>query len=328
MLFSIATLALAATGASAQGRPSNTSICDYYTSALLMNNTAENQYTLLKLIVNTVALGNYTTNPAPKNAVPGILAPGTVNGTAVNLAPFFTGMSGPTTNRNGVATAGVNFLDGGGATPLLNNTLPTEGSNQYKLVTHLYQYFGYLLGCSMQGNDAFPAYQGNPSQYAVHKYMYLTTAQNTYFIQQVALAASSFGVAQSDIAVVGSALNSLFNVRCGPNVSVPMSAAAAPQSICITPDCALAANASCAAYASNSTSATQGPNSTVVNRGNSTGTSGGAAASGSARASGSAAGGASASASGSTVRTSSAANLLGLSAPILVGAAGLIAFAL
>lgn len=39
-------------------RPSNTSICDYYTTALLTNNTAENQYTVLNLVVNTAVIGN------------------------------------------------------------------------------------------------------------------------------------------------------------------------------------------------------------------------------------------------------------------------------
>lgn len=34
------------------------SICDKYTKALLMNNTAANQATLLTLIVNTVVIGN------------------------------------------------------------------------------------------------------------------------------------------------------------------------------------------------------------------------------------------------------------------------------
>lgn len=308
----IATAALT-TGVSAQ-RPTNTSICDYYTGALLKANTAENQYTLLKLLVNTVVIGNYTKTPAPMNAVPGILAAGKINDTDVNLAPFFTGMSGPTTNRGNVATAGVLFLDGGGAAPLLNNTLPTMGSNQYFLVTHLYQYFGSLLGCTMQGNTAFPAYEGNPSQYDVHKYMYLTNAQNTYFIQQVALAASSFGVATSDIQAVGAALNMYFNQRCTQNVSIPATARPLPQAICISSDCPLAANSSCAAYAQNMTM-DAGPNGTVINRGNAgiAAASGSAAssavASGSARAS-SAVASASASAKSSTLPSSSGANTL------------------
>ena len=38
-------------------------------------------------------------------------------------------------------------------------------------MTHLYEFFGVLLGCSLQGTDekAFPAYAGETSQYQVHK---------------------------------------------------------------------------------------------------------------------------------------------------------------
>lgn len=56
-------------------RPSNTSVCDYYTTALLMNKTAENQMTLLTLVVNTAVIGNYT-QPNLGIMVPGILASG------------------------------------------------------------------------------------------------------------------------------------------------------------------------------------------------------------------------------------------------------------
>ena len=52
------TVALAAASAASAQRPSNVSICDYYTTALLKNNTAANQLTLLTLIVNTVVIGN------------------------------------------------------------------------------------------------------------------------------------------------------------------------------------------------------------------------------------------------------------------------------
>ena len=37
------------------------------------------------------------------------------------------------------------------------------------LLTHLYQYFGVLLGCSDVGMTGFPAYAGEGSQYNVHK---------------------------------------------------------------------------------------------------------------------------------------------------------------
>lgn len=68
MRFSTLAIAAAATVANAQsssstssapaGRPTDTPICDYYTTALLKNNTAENQATLLTLLVNTVVIGN------------------------------------------------------------------------------------------------------------------------------------------------------------------------------------------------------------------------------------------------------------------------------
>ncbi len=57
MRFSTIAVAAAATAVNAQ-RPSDTPICDYYTTALLKNNTAENQATLLTLLVNTVVIGN------------------------------------------------------------------------------------------------------------------------------------------------------------------------------------------------------------------------------------------------------------------------------
>lgn len=290
-----ATAALSALSSVAAQRPTNTSICDYYTSALLMSNTAENQFTLLKLLVNTAVIGNYTT--PNMNAVPGILAPGSINGTAVNLAPFFTGAAGRTSNRNGTAVS-LNFLDGGGATPLLQNDLPTDDSNQYYLLTHLYQYFGYLLGCSMQGMEGFSSYEGQTSMFAVHKYMYITNAQNTYFIQQVGLAAQSFGVANDDVTAVANSLDAAFNFRCLPAASIPSNATAAPQSICIADDCTKAANASCALY-QQTREAGVGPNGTVLNAGNITLAAASSGASGSARASGGSSSGGSSSGSGS-----------------------------
>lgn len=127
-MFAKAVTAALLLGSALAQRPANTSICDYYTTALLKNNTAANQLTLLTLVVNTVVIGNYT-KPNVGIAVPGILAPGVVNGTKVNLLPFFDGGLA-STNRGGKAVA-VNFLDDGAAAPLLKN-LPANGqsSNQ------------------------------------------------------------------------------------------------------------------------------------------------------------------------------------------------------
>lgn len=105
--------------AAAAARPANESICDYYTTALLKDNTAANQQTLLTLVVNTAVIGNYTT-PNVGVAVPGILTPGEFNGTKVNLLPYFDGMLA-SSNRGGSSGVSVNFLDGGAATPLENN---------------------------------------------------------------------------------------------------------------------------------------------------------------------------------------------------------------
>lgn len=106
-------------------RPSNVSICDYYTTALLKQNTPANQYTLLTLLVNTAVIGNYT-QPNVGVTVPGILAPGEYGGEQVNLLPYFNGCL-LSTNVNNVPSS-VNFLDGGGAAPLMQNK-PADSSN-------------------------------------------------------------------------------------------------------------------------------------------------------------------------------------------------------
>lgn len=119
---------LAFTGLVAAQRPSDTPICDYYTTALLEENNATNQMTLVTLVVNTAVIGNYT-KPNVGIKVDGILAKGKYNNTAVNLAPYFSGDL-VSTNGDGKGKS-VNFLDDGGAAPLQKNK-PANGteSNQ------------------------------------------------------------------------------------------------------------------------------------------------------------------------------------------------------
>lgn len=122
------TLALAAAvglGSAVAQRPSNTSICDYYTTALLEENNATNQMTLLTLVVNTAVIGNYSAGA--KNAVTGILNPGIYNGTQINLLPYFDGGLN-STNMGGMSGVSVNFLDDGGAVPLMMNK-PANGTS-------------------------------------------------------------------------------------------------------------------------------------------------------------------------------------------------------
>src|SRR5579871_6699776 len=248
LLFVLSFGLLASTSVHAQERPSNESICDFYTTALLKNNTAENQYTLLTLVVNTAVIGNYT-QPNVGIAVPGILAPGMQDGVAVDLLKYFNG-SLMSTNRGGMR-ASVNFLDDGGAAPLMQNKpANTNSSAQYFLLTHLYEMFGSLLGCSMQANNsAFPTYAGDASMYQVHKFMNLSKPEMDYFITQVGLSAASFGVATSDVMAVGMALNSTFNQRCSPPTVVIQAQGEQLQAICINPaSCPLATNAVCALY--------------------------------------------------------------------------------
>ncbi|KAI6780272.1 uncharacterized protein J7T54_003051 [Emericellopsis cladophorae] len=261
MLYNKVVLAAAAATAVNAQRPSDESICDYYTTALLKENTAENQATLLTLVVNTVVIGNYT-EPNVGIKVPGILAPGAVDGEEVNLLPYFSGELA-TTNRGGSEGVKVNFLDGGAAEPLKKN-MPSddEESNQYFLLTHLYQFFGSLLGCTMQGMSGFDAYTADPSMYEVHKFMNLNLAENTYFIQQVGMAAASFGVAEEDVTTVGTALNSLFNVRCAPPATAVKAQGPQLQSICIDEEtCPLAEDANCALYSGHGGNSTTTPTS-------------------------------------------------------------------
>lgn len=104
------------------------SICDTYTAALFASkggNTAANQQTLLTLVVNTAVIGNYT-QPNVGIAVPGLLNPGVYDGQQVNLLPYFDG-SLASTNNGGPCGVSMNFLDGGGAAPLMMN-LPANST--------------------------------------------------------------------------------------------------------------------------------------------------------------------------------------------------------
>lgn len=310
------TIILSLVGIAAAQNSSAPSACDKYTTALLKVNNATNQYTLLTLVVNTALIGNYT-QPNVGISVNGILKPGTYNGTAINLLPYFDG-SLNSTDRGGTGGVSVNFLDDGGAAPLLKN-LPSNGnqtSNQYKLITHLYEFFGVLLGCSMVGQNGFPAYGGSTSMYTTHKFMDLNAAELGYFITQVGTAAASFGVTSDDVNAVGMALNNAFGYKCSPPAAIPPSAPAALQAICIASDCPTAPMATCAAYGN--AIAPAYTNGTVFNApGATSGT-----ASGSAQASGSAS--ATASKSGSSPGISRSDGLIGSTfVALLVGAAAL-----
>ena len=124
----------------------------------------------------------------------------------------------------------------------------------------------------MQGMPGFSAYDGDPSMFEVHKFMSLNSIQLGYFIQQVALAGASFGVAQADLEAVGTALQHLFGLRCSPSVEIAKGQGAQLQAICVAQSCPLSSDAVCNKYegtaasgsptANSSSTATMGPNST------------------------------------------------------------------
>ena len=212
-------------------RPADVPICDYYTTALFKDNTEANQNKLLAALVNRVVVGNLsaTANGKP---VTGILAKQNFQGQAVDLAPFFTGAKA-TTNEGGVARA-VNFLDDDkGSTALAEGkAAKNENSKQFFLLTHLYQVFGELIGCSKQGTT-FKKYEGNPSMYETHKFMNLRKVDIDFFNDQVGQAAVSFGVTVEDATIVGNALDGLFNQKCSAPVKlVPSAADVGFQSMC------------------------------------------------------------------------------------------------
>jgi len=102
----------------------------------------------------------------------------------------------------------------------------------------------------MQGTGGiFFGYQGDPSQYQIHKFMNLSRTELDYFITQVGLSAASFGAATSDVESVGMALHDTFNMRCFPPTVVIPAQGSQLQAICINPDCPLASGAVCAQYA-------------------------------------------------------------------------------
>jgi hypothetical protein len=198
------------------------SICVKYTKAVFGSDTADNEYALIAAVVNLAVLGNATL------AVPGILAD------EGGLAPFFNG-AGPTTNR-GDARVTLNFLDG--AADLPN---PSSSSNTYFLLTHLYQFFGALLGCTA---DGFPAYAGETRMRRVHRFMGITVDQNNFFIQQVGLSASALGVSSDDVTTIAGVLDGVFNKRCTPRITaddgLPSFLIGTDPSICQDPDCPVA----------------------------------------------------------------------------------------
>ena len=82
----------------------------------------------------------------------------------------------------------------------------------------------------------------------LYSFMALSPAQVGYFIQQVGLAAASFGVTDDDVQAVGCALSSTFGYRCSPPTDPLMGPGPSSQSICTAEDCPVDVGGVCALY--------------------------------------------------------------------------------
>ncbi|KAF2154482.1 hypothetical protein K461DRAFT_320591 [Myriangium duriaei CBS 260.36] len=247
MLFSSISLLAVASVVAAAGRPANTTICDFYTTALFKDNNSTNQRGLVAAVVNRAAAGNTTANPM----LTGILAPGTFNGAPVDITPWFTGALN-SSNTGGGAGFSLSFVDGGGLAALQAGMPATDpASNQFTLFTHLYAYFGSVLGCSKYSTPGYPPYVGKPSMFEVHKFMGLNENMIGYFNEQVGLSAASFGVTSDDVTAIGNLLNTNFNVRCAPKTTIIKAQGAQLQAFCLASSCKIAekgSNSTCKSY--------------------------------------------------------------------------------
>lgn len=231
----------------------NQTYCDKYSAIVLdvdiETMTPDQQYTFLQTFVNSAVVGYQ--NPGDETLFSdGILSEYlNAEGQNVTLAGFFSGAAA-TTNRNNAAVQ-VNFLDGGAGDSLTNNTNLEDQyneTNQFTLFSHLYQYFGGLLGCRYYGENAdFPTYQGESSMYEAHKFMGLTTEALEHFIGQVGATLVAYGGSVEDATAIGGVLTDTFAFRCLPAAAV-VTTDAALQSICLDSACEEASPSDCPAY--------------------------------------------------------------------------------
>jgi hypothetical protein len=121
-------------GVSSAQRPGNATICDYYAITNFGANTTGTQLRLMESIL-ALAFGGAgpLSNVSPD--ITGIFNPGSFNGTAVDLQPWFNG-SKHSTNLNNQPVE-IDWLDAGGTEPLYNflsgstqNLSFTNGSNE------------------------------------------------------------------------------------------------------------------------------------------------------------------------------------------------------
>ncbi|KAJ3577784.1 hypothetical protein NPX13_g2781 [Xylaria arbuscula] len=241
-------LLVALVGMGTAQRPSTGSICDYYAIQRFGENSSDTQFMLMQSIVALAFGGGTTLHNAPDDST-GILNPGSFNGSAINLRPWFDG-SKATTNLNNQAI-GIDWLDDGAQEPLMaflngtTNMVELDASkNEYRLFAHFYSAFGRIYGCTL--TEGFPKANdsGNPISPAyVHKFMNLNQTDLGHFIDQLIMSSEYYGFSKDDASTLSTFFNSRYNVRCAPAINGQL------YSICQAPECPLAApSPDCDAY--------------------------------------------------------------------------------
>ena len=122
-----------------------------------------------------------------------------------------------------------------------------------RLFNHFFTAFSHVFGCSFPIKPPPTGETGGSQKLSlayVHKYMDLNYTCLGHFINQLGHSAAYFGFSQQDSQTFVTNLNSQFNVRCSPPITV--NPAQGPQllSLCQHESCPLAApSPDCAAYA-------------------------------------------------------------------------------
>lgn len=78
---------------------------------------------------------------------------------------------------------------------------------------HLYEYFAYMLDCSVYGNSV-DRYNGSTDMYHVHKYMNINKDMEGYTNLQFVLSAASLGFSKEAQGYIGRSLQLLFSFKC------------------------------------------------------------------------------------------------------------------
>ena len=117
-----------------------------------------------------------------------------------------------------------------------------------RLFAHFFVVFSHIFGCSNPPKP--PPSNGGPLSLAyVHKYMNLNYTDLGHFIDQLSKSALHFGFSSQDSQTLYTQMNSLYNVRCAP--AITLNPAQGPQllSLCQASTCPLAQPVpDCAAY--------------------------------------------------------------------------------